>query len=132
MKAMTSHNSDQSAKTTTASHAGAAAASARAALRSHSTQANSKAAQPLGVTASSHTTNSHTEPPASQSAVADELDGAGLYIPDRQAMIAEAAYYRAERRGFDAGNDIDDWLEAEAEIDGQLVGDRGEDGARFP
>ena len=31
-------------------------------------------------------------------------------------MIAEAAYYRAGKRGFAAGNDISDWLEAEKEI----------------
>lgn len=32
-------------------------------------------------------------------------------------MIAEAAYYRAERRRFQNGNPIQDWLEAEREID---------------
>lgn len=31
-------------------------------------------------------------------------------------MIAEAAYYRAERRGFHTGYEIEDWLAAEAEI----------------
>jgi hypothetical protein len=36
----------------------------------------------------------------------------------RNAMIAEAAYYRAERRGFESGFELEDWLEAEAEIDG--------------
>jgi len=35
----------------------------------------------------------------------------------RQAMIAEAAYYRAEKRGFAPGHDLDDWLEAEALIE---------------
>ena len=33
-----------------------------------------------------------------------------------QAMIAEAAYYRAEKRGFAPGCDFLDWLEAEKEI----------------
>jgi len=33
-----------------------------------------------------------------------------------ERMIAEAAYYRAERRGFAPGNDFLDWLEAEREI----------------
>lgn len=32
-------------------------------------------------------------------------------------MIAEAAYYRAEQRGFSDGDPITDWLWAEAEID---------------
>ncbi len=36
---------------------------------------------------------------------------------DRQQMIATAAYYRAEKRGFDNGDEMQDWLEAEAELD---------------
>jgi hypothetical protein len=32
-------------------------------------------------------------------------------------MIAEAAYFVAERRGFAGGGELDDWLLAEAEID---------------
>jgi hypothetical protein len=34
--------------------------------------------------------------------------------PDRN--IAEAAYYRAEQRGFVPGYELDDWLAAEREI----------------
>ena len=34
----------------------------------------------------------------------------------REQMIAEAAYYRAEQRGFVPGNEMSDWLQAEAEI----------------
>ena len=30
--------------------------------------------------------------------------------------IAEAAYYRAEKRGFVPGYEIEDWLEAEKEV----------------
>jgi DUF2934 family protein len=33
-----------------------------------------------------------------------------------QAWIAEAAYFRAERRGFAPGHETDDWLAAEAEV----------------
>lgn len=36
---------------------------------------------------------------------------------DRRRRIAEAAYYRAERRGFAAGFEDVDWMEAEKEID---------------
>ncbi len=40
----------------------------------------------------------------------------------RRAMIAEAAYHRAERRGFsDAGTPEHDWVEAEREVDALLV-----------
>jgi hypothetical protein len=38
----------------------------------------------------------------------------------RQQMISEAAYYRAERRGFNGGDTVRDWCEAEAEIDAEL------------
>jgi len=37
-----------------------------------------------------------------------------------QNMIALAAYYRAEQRGFLEGDPVADWLEAEAEIE-QLI-----------
>lgn len=42
---------------------------------------------------------------------------------DRYRMIAEAAYYRAEERGFMPGNEIADWLAAEADIDALLAED---------
>jgi hypothetical protein len=32
-------------------------------------------------------------------------------------MVAEAAYYLAERRGFAPGKALDDWLQAEDEIE---------------
>lgn len=38
----------------------------------------------------------------------------------RRQMIAEAAYFRAEKRGFMGGEECRDWLEAEAEIDQRL------------
>ena len=41
-------------------------------------------------------------------------------------MIAEAAYYRAERRGFEPGSELEDWCLAEVEIDEMLT--RGEIG----
>lgn len=34
----------------------------------------------------------------------------------RRSMVAQAAYFRAEKRGFAAGCALDDWLEAEREI----------------
>ncbi|GEM_PF-3669644 len=33
-----------------------------------------------------------------------------------RARIAEAAYFRAERRGFAGGSELEDWLAAEEEI----------------
>ncbi len=39
---------------------------------------------------------------------------------DRRHLIAEAAYFKAERRGFSEGSALEDWIEAEAEIDALL------------
>jgi hypothetical protein len=39
------------------------------------------------------------------------------FSESREARIAEAAYWRAEQRGFTPGRELDDWLEAEREID---------------
>lgn len=50
------------------------------------------------------------------------------FSTDREARIAEAAYWRAERRGFGPGHELDDWLEAEREIDRRL--EQGIDEAR--
>ena len=44
----------------------------------------------------------------------------GMSPERRNEMIAVAAYFRAERRGFGQGDPVVDWIEAEAEIDHQL------------
>ena len=38
----------------------------------------------------------------------------------RRGMIAEAAYLRAERRGFAPGGEEEDWMAAEAEVEALL------------
>lgn len=38
---------------------------------------------------------------------------------DRQQLIATAAYFKAEARGFQGDDNLSDWLAAEAEIDSQ-------------
>lgn len=40
----------------------------------------------------------------------------------RYRMISEAAYLIAESHGFDSARSLDDWLQAEAQIDRQLSG----------
>jgi hypothetical protein len=54
------------------------------------------------------------------------LGGTPAFIEheQRRAMIAEAAYYRAERRAFEPGHELDDWYLAEGEINSMLT--RGE------
>ena len=39
----------------------------------------------------------------------------------RHTMIAQRAYCLAERRGFEPGRELDDWLAAEAVIDAELL-----------
>lgn len=50
-----------------------------------------------------------------------ELDsGSGRDAVPREQLIAEAAYFRAEQRGFVPGNELSDWLDAEAEVEHML------------
>lgn len=44
----------------------------------------------------------------------------GVSAEERRRLIAEAAYFKAERRGFPEGSALEDWIEAEAEIDALL------------
>lgn len=46
---------------------------------------------------------------------------AGVPLEQRKHYIEMAAYYIAERRGFAPGNLLDDWVQAEAEIDRLLA-----------
>lgn len=48
------------------------------------------------------------------------VDRTPLSEEQRQQMIAEGAYYRAERRGFQPGYERIDWLEAEQDVDAML------------
>jgi hypothetical protein len=44
----------------------------------------------------------------------------------RRAMVEEAAYYRAQRRGFAPGHELEDWVLAEREVDAAVaVGGKG-------
>lgn len=49
---------------------------------------------------------------------------AGMLLPvsheERWRMVAEAAYYIAQRRGFVGGDALADWVAAEAEVDAKL------------
>jgi hypothetical protein len=43
-----------------------------------------------------------------------------ITVERRHSMIQEAAYLRAEKRGFQGGDPRQDWIEAEREIDTML------------
>lgn len=64
-----------------------------------------------------HTTGKETAPTHTgpiDDATTHERDWNNL--EDRYEMIAEAAYYKAEQRGFAVGDEELDWLEAEQEL----------------
>ncbi|MEZ5540854.1 MAG: DUF2934 domain-containing protein [Pseudomonadota bacterium] len=46
----------------------------------------------------------------------------GMTPEERRQMIAVAAYHRAQQRGFARGAEVEDWLEAEKEIEILLAG----------
>ena len=58
-----------------------------------------------------------TESDSSQGTSSPESGGYGASEAERLTRIAQAAYFRAERRGFTPGCELDDWLAAEKEID---------------
>jgi hypothetical protein len=60
----------------------------------------------------------------SGSKLVSRLEGAtrSVSAEKRQLMIAEAAYYLSERRGFGAGREMEDWLLAEQQVDAVLSG----------
>ena len=67
------------------------------------------------------TENSTLRRPArSRKPLIPTLPPAQLTPEARRALIAETAYLRAERRGFTPGQETDDWLAAEAEVDALL------------
>jgi hypothetical protein len=63
------------------------------------------------------------EQPAEIGVTATQLERREIpsFSESREARIAEAAYWRAERRGFTAGQELDDWLAAEKEVDEDIA-----------
>jgi hypothetical protein len=41
---------------------------------------------------------------------------AGVSPDEIRKLISEAAYYRAKQRGFVPGHELEDWIQAEAEV----------------
>ncbi len=72
------------------------------------------------------TTKSNLTEPKSEtkgrSRAAEGVSAKPRSAAERESLIALAAYFRAERRGFVPGQELNDWLEAEQEIERQLSG----------
>lgn len=61
---------------------------------------------------------------AQQAPEAVGLDfAAGVNVVPHEQRIAEAAYFRAEKRGFEPGNEIGDWLDAETALNSRPESD---------
>lgn len=59
----------------------------------------------------------HVKKQAHQTQEQVAVEGKASMNPEeRRRVIAEAAYFKAARRNFDGGKELDDWLEAEAEM----------------
>jgi hypothetical protein len=65
-------------------------------------------------------TLSAASPPAPTRTALPE-DAIDLSAEERHAMIAVAAYFHAEARGFAPGLELEDWLAAEREIEHALL-----------
>jgi len=77
--------------------------------------------------AAKKTTTSPREAPAKKVAKKPALtskphtESISITSEERWKMIAIAAYHKAERRGFAPGGELQDWAEAEQEIDELLM-----------
>lgn len=62
----------------------------------------------------------------------DERAQAAISADDRQRRVAEAAYFRAQQRNFSNGDPVADWLEAERQVDSEMLSaDQSEDAAAY-
>lgn len=95
---------------------GAARASARKGVRKSNTNAQPKSASKARKPEPTKPREVEPAPGPATPRVA-----ATIPVAERLRMIAEAAYYKAQRRGSLPGDSRQDWLEAEAEIDAMLL-----------
>ncbi len=118
---------------TVASIASAAAAKSSAAPKAVATKsiapATAKpASKPAAKTTSAKASSAAKKAPAAQAAAKEPVAAkrplpartSGVSSDQRAFMIAEAAYFMAEKRNFEGGYAWHDWLAAEAEIDRML------------
>ena len=84
-----------------------------------STPAKKRSAASKPAESAARKTTPRARKAATQRPAADGVTG--LTAHERHALVAQAAYFRAEARGFAAGGELEDWLNAEAEIAAQLA-----------
>lgn len=85
------------------------------------------AAKPADAKSATAPAAKSTAAPAAKSAATPATKSAAKTVltpAERMKMIAEAAYYLAEKRGFNGGNELSDWVAAEKQVDA-LIAKRG-------
>ena len=75
----------------------------------------------MAATTSPATRNTRRSAPKTMRPLRADVVAAVIDPEHRRALIAEVAYYRSERRGFEPGHEMEDWLSAEAEVDTALT-----------
>ena len=80
--------------------------------RVHKGKAASKPGSHVAVSAKS---------PAKSAPELRKASAPNISAEERERLIARVAYFRAEKRGFAPGNELQDWIEAEAEVQ-RLIG----------
>jgi len=68
-------------------------------------------------------TISKTTPISTSAKPSPSTSTAAIMAEQRNQMITEAAYVIAEQRGFTEDSALDDWLQAEAEVDSRIAKD---------
>jgi hypothetical protein len=84
---------------------------------------SSTSAKPLTTLVSSPSPGSAAASKADSGSKPDPAGGRSstpVTAETRRTMIAQAAYYIAEQRGFVSGREVEDWLLAEKQIDATL------------
>ena len=61
---------------------------------------------------------------ASRELASRELNSSEIEGEDKLSCIAVLAYYKAEARGYEPGHEMQDWLDAEAEIMEKTKGEK--------
>lgn len=92
---------------------------ATAAIAKPATSTVKKAAPPAAASAPAPKAAAPAAKPAAPAAAAKPAKAA-ITPEQRWKLVAEAAYYLAEKRGFAAGHANADWLAAEKQVDAKL------------
>lgn len=94
-----------------------------------STQSSARTTAPATPRPDARTSPATQASPAAQASDAGHADNAGNGDAGtdeiRARMIAVAAYYLSEQRGFAPGHEVEDWLAAEQQIDSRIESGRG-------